>query len=76
MKVCFHAHQLIEDDCWIVDEWLHKIKQIQLKDQKNNFSNNNFISQHNGLNIFVTIEEIETHRILKSGQKSKYNETF
>ena len=37
--------------------------------QKN--ENNIFITQWNHLNIFVTIEGIKTHHILKSGRKSR-----
>ena len=36
--------------------------------QKN--ENNIFITQWNHLNIFVTIEEIKTHHLLKSGRNS------
>ena len=34
--------------------------------------NNIFITQWNHLNIFVTIEGIKTHHILKSGRKSNW----
>ena len=42
--------------------------------QKN--ENNIFITQWNHLNIFVTIEGIKTHHILKSGRKSNWTKHF
>ena len=40
---------------------------IQLKSQKNIFSNHNFICQRNQENIFVMIEWTKRHHILESG---------
>ena len=42
--------------------------------QKN--ENNIFITQWNQLNIFVIIEGIKTHHILKSGRKSNWTKHF
>ena len=42
--------------------------------QKN--ENNIFITQWNQLNIFVIIEGIKTHHILKSGRKSNWMKHF
>ena len=42
-----------------------------MKSQNSFYWNNNFTSQRNGLNIFVTIHRIKTHHLLESGSEAK-----
>ena len=60
--------------CFDMKIWPSKPKSRQ--NQEHIFSNNNFICQSNGLNIFVTIEGVKTHHILKSGRKSRKMKHF
>ena len=65
---------MIYMSCILKQNVTSKYRKCEKLNQKNR--NNNFICQRNKLNIFVVVEEIETHRLLKSGRKSKKNQTF